>query len=126
MDTTVVPKTKGLPILLDTTTSICNTTVCQTTQLVRLLYVQGMTRTFHTAVGPENICRAPPPSSFSLSLSASNEHKHLLDIFLHILTFSNCLPAPIHTFHNMAINCSLLLSSIGVHSHDCSLALFPV
>lgn len=124
MDTTAIPKTKGLPILLGTTTSICNTTACQTTQLGRLWDVQGMTRTLHTVVGPENTCRAL--SLLSLSLSASNEHKHLPDIFLHIRTFSNCLPAPIHTFHNMAINCPLRLSSIGVHSHDCSLALFPV
>lgn len=120
MEKTDVSKATGLSILLGTAHQCV-----RPPQLGRLWGMQAVTRTLHTVVGPENTWRAGA-RSLSLSLSASNEHKHLLDIFLHILTFSNCLPAPIHTFHNMAINCSPLLSSIDVHGHDCSLALFPV
>lgn len=55
-------------------------------------------------MGPENTWRAGP-------LLASNEQGHSLTFsctFLH----SHCLPAPIHTFHNTAINCSLPFSSL--------------
>lgn len=116
MDKIALPKDSRRPILL-------GTAVTPPSWERGLGSPQGLC----AVAGPENTWGAGARGSGSLARSlpllASNEHEHLLDVFLYVLTFSSRLPAPIRTFHNTPISCPLLFGRTGVPSGPAS---FPV